>query len=64
MSDIEAAELWIRDALESGESIPSDDPAVIAEAVQIAVEDRRADNWPIALELVPVDVSERSQVAA
>lgn len=61
---IEAAGLWIRDALASGEPIPADDPATIAEAVQLAIDDRRAENWPIALELVPVDVSEPSQVAA
>ena len=61
---VEAAGLWIRDALASGEPIPVDDPTAIAEAVQLAIEDRRAENWPIALELAPVDVSERSQVAA
>ncbi len=61
---VEAARLWISDARASGEAIPGDDPAAIAEAVQLTIEDRRAENWPIALELVPVDVPERSQVAA
>ncbi len=53
---VEAATLWIGDALAQGEAVPRDDAQRIAAGVRQAIADREAEGWPIRLELTPVEV--------